>query len=136
MMKTALKMVSVTAFTLIAQGLLPLVAVAEVPSLSDGFLCVAKGKTDGKSMWFQTSVIDDSTMKADGTPVTIRIIQSETAEQPYPSTVVGTGTTTYVGDNRYSGVTATNTPIAFVLSSDNARIALQHAGKPYAGICH
>ena len=136
MIETVLKMSSVAVVTVIAQGLVPLVAQAETPSLGDGVMCVAKGTVGGKRIWFQTSVIDDATMKPNGTPVTVLITEAKTTSPTSETMVAGEGTTTYVGDNRYSGKTETNTPISFALSSDYSHIALRHGDDLFAGVCH
>ena len=136
MMKTTLKISSLAIAAIVAQSLVPLVAQAETPSLSDGVMCLAKGTVNGKRIWFQTSVIDDATMKPNGTPVTVLITEAKTSTPASATMVAGQGTTTYVGDNRYSGKTETNTPISLALSSDYSHIALRHGDDLFAGVCH
>lgn len=136
MIKTTLKIASLAIVTVFAQSLVPLVAQAETPSLSDGVMCLAKGTVSGKRIWFQTSVIDDATMKRNGTPVTVLITESKTSAPASATIVAGKGTTTYVGDNRYSGKTETNTLLSFALSSNYSHIALRHGDDLFAGVCH
>ena len=135
-MKTALKIASLAALAVVAQSLVPLVAQAETPSLGDGVMCVAKGTVGGKRIWFQTSVIDDATMKRNGTPVTVLITEAKTTSPTSETFVAGRGTTTYVSDNRYSGKTETNTPLSFALSANYSHISLRHGNDLFAGVCH
>jgi hypothetical protein len=136
MIKNILKMSSLAVVTVAAQSLVPLVAQAETTSLSDGVMCVAKGTVSGKRIWFQTSVIDDATMKTNGTPVTVLITEAKTTGPASETMVAGKGTTTYLGDNRYSGKTETDTPLSFSLSSNYSHIALRHGDDLFAGVCH
>ncbi|MFB2836122.1 hypothetical protein [Floridanema evergladense] len=102
------------------------------PSLSDGIICIAKGKTDkGSRIYFYTSVIDDNTMQKKQ-PISVTINESINGQmQP-----AGLASTSYQGNNNYSGKSQAGSPISFSLSRDYSGIQIRHGGKTYTGICH
>jgi hypothetical protein len=100
--------------------------LAQAPSLGNGILCVARGKTDkGTKIYFYTSVIDDASIQRKR-PVAVTIVESVTdiaeadvvvidqerqsitidafgAATPPQMQPVGLALTTYQGNNTFRG---------------------------------
>ena len=133
--------------------------LAEKPSLGDGIICVAKGKTkQGKKIYLYTSVIDDNSIKKkqpvsvtinqpmvtvegdelvviDSKKNTITIVDSITGTPPQMQPV-GKASTTYQGKNTFSGKTASGTPVSFSLQNNYQVFKIKHGDQSFAGVCH
>ncbi len=130
--------------------------LAEKPSLADGFICIA-GKRGG--FYYTTSMINDASI-SQKQPVSVTVLQRqgavgvndvliydrtknslvvadlETVQTYTPAaTPVGSGQVTYVGNNTFTGKTATGAPLSLTLSKDYSTLRLSHAGRNYKGVC-
>lgn len=135
-------------------------SLAASPSLSDGIMCVAKGKKgQDTNVYFYTSAIDDATFsKKQPVSVTMLEKQVEVDEEDlvvldkYKQNLtvtaikavtlsaselepVALAQTTLTSKDTFSGKTKTGTPITFRLEKDYSVIKLTHAGQTYSGIC-
>ncbi|MEG3438523.1 hypothetical protein V0288_15435 [Pannus brasiliensis CCIBt3594] len=137
----------------------PVPTKAQAPSLGDGMICVARGKTNaGAKIYFYTSEIDDDSIDRKE-PVSVTMVQPVTditegevvvldkekhsilidafgAATPPAMQPVGLALTTYQGNNTFSGKSQAGTPLSFSLSENNRVFTLQHAGSTYTGVCH
>jgi hypothetical protein len=133
--------------------------LAEAPSLGNGILCVARGKTDkGTKIYFYTSVIDDASIQRKR-PVAVTIVESVTdiaeadvvvidqkrqsitidafgAVTPPQMQPVGLALTTYQGNNIFKGKSQAGTPLSFSLDNNDRVFKLQHGNVKYTGVCH
>jgi hypothetical protein len=133
--------------------------LAQAPSLGDGILCVANGKTaKGTKIYLYTSVIDDNSIKKkqpvsvtinermvtvdaselvviDSQQNTIAIVDSVTASPPEMQPV-GQAATIYQGNNTFTGKTAAGTPVSFTLSSNYKVFKITHGNQSFTGSCH
>ena len=133
--------------------------LAQTPSLGDGIICVAKGKTQkGNKIYLYTSVIDDNsiqkkqpvsvtinermvTVDADELVVldsqqnTLAIVDSLTGSPPEMQPV-GQASTTYQGNDTFSGKTADGTPVSFTLQNNYKVFKIKHGTQSYTGSCH
>lgn len=156
LLKAAVLATSTTA--LLSICLPPLLAAS--PSLSDGIMCIAKGKKgQDRNVYFYTSAIDDATFsKKQSVSVTMLEKQVEVDEadlvvldkDKQDLTVTGIETvtesapelepvalaqTTLTSKDTFSGKTKTGTPVTFRLEKDYSAIELTHGGQTYSGIC-
>ncbi|CAD5983724.1 Similarity [Planktothrix tepida] len=111
---------------------LPVQIASAAPSLGDGIICVAKGRTNqGHKIYFYTSVIDNNSMEKKQ-PVSVTINESINGQmQP-----AGLASTTYQGNDTYSGKSQAGSPISFSLLGNYSVIQIQHSGQTFTGICH
>jgi hypothetical protein len=133
--------------------------LAQAPSLGDGIICVAKGKTkQGKKIYLYTSVIDDNSLKKkqpvtvtinepmvtveaaelviiDSQKNTLTIVDSVTGTPPQMQPV-GNASTTYQGNNTFSGKTAAGTPVSFTLQNNYKVFQAKHGNQSFTGSCH
>lgn len=133
--------------------------LAEAPSLGNGILCVARGKTDkGTKIYFYTSVIDNASIQRKR-PVAVTIVESVTdiaeadvvvidkerqptttdtfgAATPPQMQPVGLALTTYQGNNTFKGKSQAGTPLSFSLDNNDRVFKLQHGNVNYTGVCH
>ncbi|MDB9403238.1 MULTISPECIES: hypothetical protein [Microcystis] len=133
--------------------------LAQAPSLGNGILCVARGKTDkGTKIYFYTSVIDDASIQRKR-PVAVTIVESVTdiaeadvviidkehqsitidafgAATPPQMQPVGLALTTYQGNNTFKGKSQAGTPLSFSLDNNDRVFKLQHGNVKYTGVCH
>ncbi len=138
--------------------IMPTSTLAQNPSLDDGILCVAKGKTpQGSRIYLYTSVIDDDSIKKkepvsvtinesvvtvegeelvviDSEEDTVTIIDSVTATPPEMQPV-GNASTTYQGNNTFSGKTGAGTPVSFTLANNYKVFKIKHGNEMYSGVC-
>lgn len=134
-------------------------SLAQTPSLGDGIMCAARGKTDkGTKVYFYTSLIDDYSINKKR-PVSVSIVEPVgeivggevvvldkthqslliddfAAVIPPEMQPVGLGITTYQGNNRFTGKTQAGTPVSFSLENNNRTFKLNHGGESYTGVCH
>lgn len=115
--------------------LFPSIAVqiaSAAPSLGDGIICIAKGMTNqGQKIYFYTSVIDDNTMQKKQ-PVSVTINEFMNGEME----PAGLASTTYQGDNTFSGKSQAGSPISFTLLGNYSVVQIQHSGQTFTGVCH
>ncbi|WP_230458549.1 hypothetical protein [Microcystis aeruginosa] len=133
--------------------------LAQAPSLGNGILCVARGKTDkGTKIYFYTSVIDNASIQRKR-PVAVTIVESVTdiaeadvviidkehqsitidafgAATPPQMQPVGLALTTYQGNNTFKGKSQAGTPLSFSLDNNDRVFKLQHGNVKYTGVCH
>lgn len=133
--------------------------LAENPSLNDGILCVAQGKTSqGNKIYIYSSVIDDDSIKKKqpvsitmNEPVTtidetdmvvvnsddntVTIIDSVTGSAPEMQPV-GTASVTYQGNNTFSGKSEAGNPVTMTLSNNYKALTIQHDNDTFKGSCH
>jgi hypothetical protein len=134
-------------------------ALAEKPSLEDGILCVAKGKTakEGR-IYLYTSEIDNKSLKQkkpvsvtinermvtvendelvvlDSKKHTLTIVDSVTGS-PAEMQPVGKASTIYQGNNTFSGKTVAGTPVSFTLDNNYKVFKVKHGDQTFIGICH
>jgi hypothetical protein len=133
--------------------------LAEAPSLGDGIICVAKGKTTkGSKIYLYTSVIDynslekkqpvsvtinepmvtvegDELVVLDSQQNTLTIVDSATGSPPEMQPV-GQASTTYQGNNTFSGKTAAGTPVSFTLQDNYKVFKVTHGNQTFTGICN
>ncbi|WP_253845367.1 hypothetical protein [Microcystis aeruginosa] len=133
--------------------------LAQAPSLGNGILCVARGKTDkGTKIYFYTSVIDDASIQRKR-PVAVTIVESVTdiaeadvviidkehqsitidafgTATPPQMQPVGLALTTYQGNNTFKGKSQAGTPLSFSLDNNDRVFKLQHGNVKYTGVCH
>lgn len=154
--KTALVVVG-TAIALPIVSLQP--SLSQNPSLGDGIMCAAKGKTDkGTTIYLYTSIIDDASIKqkqpvsvtinepmseiTEGEvfiidkktrTVTIDAFAAATAPQMQP---VGLANTTYQGNNTFSGKTKAGTTVSFTLDKNYRVFQGKHGNQTFKGSCH
>lgn len=134
-------------------------ALAQAPSLGDGIICVAKGKTAKSSrIYLYTSVIDDNSIKKkqpvsvtinermitvdeeelvviDSKKNTLAIVDSVTGSPPEMQPV-GQASTTYQGNNTFSGKTAAGTPVSFTLDKNYQGFKIKHGNQSFTGSCN
>ncbi|MBD2655157.1 hypothetical protein H6G45_17025 [Synechocystis sp. FACHB-383] len=134
-------------------------ALSELPSINDGIMCVAKGKSEkGGNIYLYTSLIDNASMKQKK-PVTVTINESMTdvvegevmvfnkqqetltvdafgAAMPPEMQPVGMATTTYQGNYTFTGKTKAGTPVSFTLENNYRIFKIKHGDKSFAGSCH
>lgn len=157
MQKIASKIVLVTLIALPIFAVKP--SLSQTPSLGNGIMCVARGKTEqGTKVYFYTSVIDDDSIgKKHPVSVTIiepvgEIVEGElvvidkpsqslliddfAAVTPPEMQPVGLAMTTYQGRNTFTGKTQAGTPVSFSLENSYRTFKLNHGGEPYTGVCH
>ncbi|MEG3438286.1 hypothetical protein V0288_14245 [Pannus brasiliensis CCIBt3594] len=136
----------------------PAVAQTPAPSLADGIMCAARGKTaDGARIYAYTSVIDGASLKKKPVSVTlvspvsdvvdgqvlvidkkrqtIIIDDFEAATSPEMQPV-GRAMTVYQGKNTFSGKTQAGTPVSFTLDNNLRTFKLTHGNESYTGVCH
>jgi hypothetical protein len=133
--------------------------LAQAPSLGDGILCVANGKTTkGTTIYLYTSVIDDNSIKKkqpvsvtinermitvdadevvviDSRQNTLAILDSVTASPPEMQPV-GQAATIYQGNNTFTGKTAAGTPVSFTLNNNYKGFKIKHGNQSFTGSCH
>jgi hypothetical protein len=133
--------------------------LAQTPSLGDGIICVAKGKTAQTSrIYFYTSVIDDNSLKkkqpvsvtinervitvdeqelviVDSKKNTLTIIDSETGSPPEMQPV-GQASVIYQGNNTFSGKTAAGTPVSFTLDKNYKLFKIKHGNQSFTSTCN
>jgi hypothetical protein len=154
--KTALISVA-TAIAVPLFGVHP--ALSELPSINDGIMCVAKGKSEkGGKIYLYTSLIDNSSVKQKQ-PVTVTINESMIdvidgevmvvnkkqqtvtidafgAAMPPEMQPVGVATTTYQGDYTFTGKTQAGTPVSFTLEKNYRIFKIKHGNQSFTGSCH
>lgn len=132
---------------------------AQAPSLGNGIVCVARGKTtQGNKIYLYTSVIDFnsiqkkqpvsvtisqsmSTVEAEELVVvdsqanTIAVVDSVTGSPPEMQPV-GLAMTTFQGNNTFSGKTAAGTPVSFTLDNNFKVLKIKHGDQSFTGSCH
>jgi hypothetical protein len=137
----------------------PTRAQTTAPSLADGILCVARGKTSqGAKVYFYTSVIDGKSVNRKQ-PVTVTIVEpmgdveagevvildkkrgtvtfdAFEAATPPRMQPAGLARTVYQGKNTFSGKSQAGSNLSFTLSNNNRVFTVQHAGGTYTGVCH
>lgn len=132
-------------------------SLAQTPSLGDGIICVARGKTNkGTKVYFYTSLIDDNSIKkkhsvsvsivepvgeiTEGELVVLDnqslLIDDFAAATPPEMQPVGLAITTYQGNNTFTGKTQAGTPVSFSLENNYRTLKLNHGGETYTGVCH
>lgn len=135
------------------------VSAQVAPSLDDGIICVAKGKTDkGNKIYFYTSLIDGASMNQKH-PVSVTMVEpaSEITEDalvvidketqsvlfdavgsatPPEMQPVGLALTTYQGSNTFKGKSQAGSPLSFTLDNNYRVIKIQHNNATYTGVCH
>ncbi len=140
-------------------GLLIQPTLAETPSLGNGIICVARGKTSqGNKIYLYTSAIDyNSIQKKEPVSVTIiqsvakveaeelvvvdsqqntlTIVDSVTGSSPEMQPV-GQASTTYQGNNTFNGKTAAGTPVSFTLDNNYKVFKIKHSNQSFTGSCH
>lgn len=133
--------------------------LAQAPSLNDGLLCVAKGKTtQGERIYLYTSEIDNDSIKkkqpvsvtinepmmtVEGTELvvvnsednTLTIIDSVTGEPPEMQPV-GEADLIYQGNNTFTGKTKAGTPVSFTLGNNYKTFTIKHGNQTFKGSCH
>jgi hypothetical protein len=133
--------------------------LAQAPSLGDGIICFAKGKTaKGKKIYHYTSGIDDNSIKKkqpvsvtinermvtveeadlvviDSKKNTLTIVDSVTGSPPEMQPV-GNASTTYQGNNTFSGKTAAGTAVSFTLQKNYKVFKIKHGNQSFTGSCH
>jgi hypothetical protein len=134
-------------------------ALSELPSINDGIMCVAKGKSEkvGK-VYIYTSLIDDSSVKQKQ-PVTVTINESMTdivegevlvvdkkqqtvtvdafgAATPPEMQPAVTATAIYQGNYTFSGKTKAGTPISFTLEKNYRLFQVKLGNQTFTGTCH
>jgi hypothetical protein len=129
------------------------------PSLANGILCVARGKTEaGNRLYAYTSMIDGRSIQAKQ-PVSVTLsstvsntiegevividkqrrmvaIEGFTATTKPQMQPVALAQTTFQGNNTFSGKTQTGTPVSFTLSQDFRTFTIKHGNETYTGVCH
>ncbi|MBV8884174.1 MAG: hypothetical protein JO235_09280 [Chroococcidiopsidaceae cyanobacterium CP_BM_RX_35] len=135
-------------------------SLAATPSLSDGIICIARGKKAGNNVYFYTSLIDNATLskkqpvsvtmlekqvtageedlvildkKKRTVSVTALDVETVSAPEQEPAALART---TLTGNNTFSGTDQTGTPVTFSLEKNYSAIKLTHAGQTYSGVCH
>jgi hypothetical protein len=135
------------------------VSAQVAPSLGDGIICVAKGKTDkGNKIYFYTSLIDGASINRKQ-PVTVTMVQpaSEITEgelliidkktqsvlfdafgsaTPPEMQPVGLALATYQGNNTFQGKSQAGSSLSFTLDNNYRVIKIQHTNTTYTGVCH
>ena len=133
--------------------------LAKTPSLGNGIICVARGKTpQGNRIYLYTSVIDANSIKKkqpvsvtinkpmvtvdadelvviDSQKHTLAIVDSVTGSPPQMQPV-GQASTTYQGNNTFSGKTGAGTPVSFTLQNNYKVFKIKHGNQSYTGSCH
>jgi hypothetical protein len=134
-------------------------ALALDPSLANGIVCAARGKTEaGKRLYAYTSVIDGNSMQKKQ-PVSVTLISPvsdtiggevlvidkqrrtvsiesfEVATKPQMQPIA-LASTTFQGKNTFSGKTETGTPVSFTLEDNFRTFTLKHGNATYTGVCH
>jgi hypothetical protein len=133
--------------------------LAQAPSLGDGIVCIAKGKTpQGNKIYLYTSVIDDDSIKkkepvsvtinqpmvtvegdelvvVDSQANTVAIIDSVTGSPPEMQPV-GQASTIYEGNDTFVGKTAAGTPVSFTLENNYKSFKIKHGDQTFMGSCH
>ncbi len=159
MIQRLVKAVPLTAFVIaIVSSQLP-PSLAAPPSLSDGIICIAKGKKGGNNLYFYTSLIDNASL-SQKQPVSVTMLEKQVVvgqddlvildqrkrtvsvtaiEANYQSAPeqepVALARTTYTGNNAFSGTGQTGSPVTFTLENNDSAIKLTHAGKTFSGVC-
>ncbi|MFM7476809.1 MAG: hypothetical protein ACKO2T_14125 [Microcystis aeruginosa] len=132
---------------------------AQIPSLGDGIICTATGKTaQGVKLYVYTSEIDDDSINKKE-PVTLTMvspvsdvvegqilvvnkddntvtIDNFAAATPPEMQPVGLAVTTYQGRNTFSGKSQAGTPVSFTLENNLRTIKVKHGGDSFTGVCH
>lgn len=143
--------------TLVLPNLMIQSSLAQTPSLDDGIMCIARGKTDkGTKVYFYSSVIDDDSINKKH-PVSVSIVEpvGEITEgelvvldnqsllvddfasvTPPEMQPVGLAITYYRGNNSFTGKTQAGTPVSFSLENNYRTFKLNHGGETYTGVCH
>ena len=160
MIQRTLNPVPLAALILVTTSSQLLPALAVSPSLSDGIICIAKGKNGGNNLYFYTSVIDNASFNQKQ-PVSVTMLQKQivvgqddlvildknkrtvsvTALQVnYQSAPeqepVALARTTFTGNNTFSGNDRTGSPVTFTLNNNDSKIKLTHGGQSFYGACH
>ncbi|MBJ7898498.1 MAG: hypothetical protein GC158_00955 [Cyanobacteria bacterium RI_101] len=133
--------------------------LAQTPSLGNGIVCVARGKTtQGNRIYLYTSVIDYNSIQkkqpvsvtinesmvtveaeelvvVDSQANTLTIVDSVTGSPPEMQPV-GRASTIYQGNNTFSGKTAPGTPVSFTLNNNFQVFKIKHGAEAFTGSCH
>ncbi|WP_013334274.1 hypothetical protein [Gloeothece verrucosa] len=148
----------VSGIALFSPSLLINTVSAQTPSLGDGVMCVAKGKTKDGKIYLYTSLIDSSTIDRKQ-PVSVTIVEpvstisdselvvldkktnslligDAVSATPPEMQPVGLALTTYQGNNTFSGKTQAGTPVSFSLQNSYRTIQIQHGDQKFTGVCH
>jgi hypothetical protein len=147
-----------TLFCLPSLTILPHV-LAQAPSLGNGVICVARGKTtQGNKIYLYTSVIDYNSIQkkqpvsvtisqsmvtvdaeelvvVDSQANTLAIVDSVTGSPPEMQPV-GLASTTYQGNDTFSGKTKAGTPVSFTLDKNFKVFKIKHGSQSFTGSCH
>jgi hypothetical protein len=134
-------------------------ALAQAPSLGNGIICVARGKTtQGNKIYLYTSVIDYNSIQkkqpvsvtisqsmatveaeelvvVDSQANTLAIVDSVTGSPPKMQPV-GLAATTYQDNNTFSGKTGAGTPVSFTLDNNFKVFKITHGNQSFTGSCH
>jgi len=160
MIQKFLKPASLTSLIIVTTSSQLLPSLAASPSLSDGIICIAKGKKGGNNLYFYTSVIDNASFNQKQ-PVSVTMLQKQVMigqedlvildrqkrtvsvtalEANYQSAPeqepVALARTTFTGNNTFSGNDRTGSPITFTLNNNDSGIKLTYAGQTFSGVCH
>ncbi|MBR8831968.1 MAG: hypothetical protein Cpurp_12275 [Chlorogloea purpurea SAG 13.99] len=142
-----------------SEVLSPVSAQTLAPSLGDGLMCAAKGKTAaGVRIYAYTSVIDNASMK-EKQPVSVTLVSPvsdvyegqilvidktnkriivddfEAATSPEMKPV-GKAITVHQKNNRFAGKTEAGTPVSFTLENNLRTFKVVHGNETYTGVCH
>ena len=132
---------------------------AAPPSLSDGIICVSKGKTGSKSLYYYTSEITDATF-AKKQPISVTLLErqvdvntdelvvidkkaksvsvtalAEESVSPPTQNPVALANLKMVGPDEFKGKDQTGAEITLKLEKQNSVAKMTHAGKTYLGVC-
>ncbi|MEG3438301.1 hypothetical protein V0288_14320 [Pannus brasiliensis CCIBt3594] len=132
---------------------------AQAPSLGDGILCTARGKTAaGVRIYAYTSVIDNASIKKKQ-PVSVTLVspvsdvvegqvividkkrqavliddfEAATSPEMQP---VGKAMTVYQGKNTFTGKTQAGNTVTFTLENSYRTFKIRHGNETYTGVCH
>ena len=149
----------VTSTLLVMPGFAISPTLAQTPSLGDGIMCAARGKTpQGNRIYLYTSLIDDASIKKKQ-PVSITMVEpasdivegevvvidkksqsvyidafaAETAPQMQP---VGSAVAIYQGKNTFVGKSKAGKTVSFTLENNNRTFKIKHGDETYTGVCH
>jgi len=97
--------------------------IAQMPTLGDGIICTATGKTaQGVKLYVYTSEIDDDSINKKE-PVTLTMVS--------PVSDVVEGQILVVNGKSQAG-----TPVSFTLENNLRTIKVKHGGDSFTGVCH
>ncbi len=134
-------------------------AQTSAPSLEDGIMCMARGRTNqGSIIYAYTSMIDNASLK-NKQPVSVTLVspisevfdgqvivvdkksqrivlehfEGVTPPQMQP---IGNAMTTYTNNNTFEGMTGAGTPVSFSLENKLRTFNLKHGNETYTGVCY